>query len=216
MSASKQIRIQTVAFGDRAQIGRALSATGANLRAEVLASAIVPMASNMLAGHSTFNGVFQTIPAWNKACPMQSALSTLKGKAKTAVIAAITAARESSKPVMSIEDGTSEEQIAAAIVLAQSAHDGAVKAINEAIVGALAVVKKVEKTEEEKKKAADEKAANALTDAFSVVKAGADNLTSEQWDELIALVTARQALATIPAVPKTKVRVKAGAKTVAV
>lgn len=84
--------IKTLPFGDRATIARQLSGPAVEKSTAVLAGALLPMVSNHSAGHGTFaNLIKENKP--NKACPLQVAVSGLKGRAKIARDAVFGAAR---------------------------------------------------------------------------------------------------------------------------
>lgn len=84
--------IKTLPFGDRATIARQLSGPAVEKSTAVLAGALLPMVSNHSAGHGTFaNLIKENKP--NKACPLQVAVSGLKGRAKLARDAVFAAAR---------------------------------------------------------------------------------------------------------------------------
>lgn len=75
--------IKTLPFGDRATIARQLSGPAVEKSTAVLAGALLPMVSNHSAGHGTFSQLIKDNKA-NKACPLQVAVSGLKGRAKLA------------------------------------------------------------------------------------------------------------------------------------
>ena len=75
--------IKTLPFGDRATIARQLSGPAVEKSTAVLSGALLPMVSNHAAGHGTFNNLMKENKP-NKACPLQVAVSTLKGRAKLA------------------------------------------------------------------------------------------------------------------------------------
>ena len=75
--------IKTLPFGDRATIARQLSGPAVEKSTAVLAGALLPMVSNHSVGHGTFSQLIKDNKA-NKACPLQVAVSNLKGRAKLA------------------------------------------------------------------------------------------------------------------------------------
>ena len=84
--------IKTLPFGDRGTIARQLSGPAVEKSTAVLSGALLPMISNNAAGHGTFaNLIKENKP--NKACPLQVAVSNLKGRAKLARDAVFSAAR---------------------------------------------------------------------------------------------------------------------------
>ena len=90
LSVSKTIK--TLPFGDRATIARQLSGPAVEKSTAVLAGALLPMVSNHSVGHGTFRQLIKDNKP-NKACPLQMAVSGLKGRAKLARDAVFSAAR---------------------------------------------------------------------------------------------------------------------------
>lgn len=112
--------IKTLAFGDKSAIARTLSTKGAELKASILESAILPILSNAIAGHSTFSPLIAS-KSHNKACPLQSALWALmftdKAKARTTSTARAIGAVFALAGVKSADQSAHDETLNDAIIL---------------------------------------------------------------------------------------------------
>lgn len=112
--------VKTLAFGDKSAIARTLSTKGAELKASILESAILPILSNAIAGHSTFNPLI-TNKAHNKACPLQAALWALmftdKGKARTTATSRAIGAVFALAGVKAADQAAHDETLSDAIIL---------------------------------------------------------------------------------------------------
>ena len=68
--------IKGLVFGDKGAIARTLSTKGAELKASIIETAVLPIVSNALQGHSTFKPLISG-KGHNEKCPLQSALWAL-------------------------------------------------------------------------------------------------------------------------------------------
>ena len=111
--------IKALPFGDKSAIARTLTTKGNELKASILESAVLPILSNALAGHSTFAPLIGG-KGHNAKCPLQAALWSLlhtkAGKPSTTAVARAISA------VFGLATGKASDQ---------EAHDDA---IEEAIV----------------------------------------------------------------------------------
>jgi len=112
--------IKTLAFGDKSAIARTLSTKGTELKASILESAILPILSNALAGHSTFAPVIAS-KGHNAACPLQAALWTLMhtktGKPSTTATARAIGAVFALAGAKSVDQAAHDETLSDAIIL---------------------------------------------------------------------------------------------------
>ena len=153
MSAVKAT-ITTVSFGDKSAIARTLTGKGAELKASILESAIVPMVSNFTAGHGTFAQIING-KGYNDKCPLQSAVAGLKGRAKLARDEAFSIARDAGKAAD------------------QSAHDETIAAAVLAIMGAVTPAPRVASERTDWKAAAEAAEAKAAALAIDLAEAQA-------------------------------------------
>jgi hypothetical protein len=112
--------IKTLAFGDKENIARNLTTTGHELKASILESAVLPILSNALAGHSTFGPIIAN-KGHNAKCPLQAALwgkmFTDKGKARTTATARAIGAVFGLAGAKSADQASHDETIGDAIIL---------------------------------------------------------------------------------------------------
>lgn len=112
--------VKTLAFGDKSAIARTLSTKGAELKASILESAILPILSNAIAGHSTFAPIIAG-KKHNAACPLQAALWALmftdKGKARTTATSRAIGAVFGLASVKSADQAAHDETLNDAIIL---------------------------------------------------------------------------------------------------
>lgn len=169
MSAIKAPAIVTVSFGDKAAIARTLTGKGAELKASILEAALIPMVSNLLAGHGTFSKIING-KGHNEACPLQSAVSALKGRAKLARDEAFAIAKEAGKAAD------------------QAAHDETITAVTLAIMGAVTPAPRATSERTDWKAAAE--AAEAKAAALAIDLAEAQAALAEAQAALAAMAPA--------------------------
>jgi len=121
--------IKALPFGDKSAIARTLTTKGNELKASILESAVLPILSNALAGHSTFAPLIGG-KGHNAKCPLQAALWALMftkaGKPSTTAVARAISA------VFGLATGKASDQ---------EAHDDAIEEAIVLIADALTPVK---------------------------------------------------------------------------
>jgi hypothetical protein len=112
--------IKTLPFGDKSAIARTLTTKGNELKASILESAVLPILSNALAGHSTFAPLIGG-KGHNAKCPLQAALWALmftdKGKARTTATSRAIGAVFTLASVKSADQAAHDETLSDAIIL---------------------------------------------------------------------------------------------------
>ena len=116
--------IRPFSFGDKAGIARTLTTSGRELKASILESAILPILSNALCGHSTFRPLIAG-RGHNTACPLQAALwailHTRTGKPSTTAAARAVSAVFALALGKARDQASHDETVSEAIILISDA-----------------------------------------------------------------------------------------------